>query len=331
MTIEGMAKELGLSKSTVSRALSGKGRISEATREKVCTYAKEHNFEPLNSLRQSKAKTRNIGVVIPSDAYLVSIPFFQECLLGICEAATHYDFNILVTTGTENDISSIQGLLEKKVIDGIVLTRSLEDDKAVKYLTDIDFPLGMTGTCDNIKVIQVDGDNKGSAEELISMLIGKGYRRFALVIGNISYKVNKERYKGFCQGLSKHGIPEEEQLLYTDFRNLDIVDNLISGIMSKKAECIICGDDVICTIVMAKLQAEGYKIPDDISVASLYNSLNLNCFLPAITTVSISAKEIGNVIGTQLINYLVGNEYRQKITVDYEILFRKSTITTLHR
>ena len=135
MTIDDMARELGVSKRTISRALSGKGRIGEETRLKICNYAQEHDFIPKKSSRNHKVLTKNLGVVIPADAYSTSIPFFQDCLLGVCEAATQNDYNVLIATRTAFDFSGIQNLVENKRIDGIILTRSLEDDKAIKYLT----------------------------------------------------------------------------------------------------------------------------------------------------------------------------------------------------
>ena len=100
---------------------------------------------------------------------------------------------------------------------------------------------------------------------------------------------------------------------------------MLNDIMSDKVDCIICGDDVICTRVMSRLQAEGYRIPRDISIASLYNSPNLNCFSPAITAINVSARLIGNMVGKQMIQQIRGQEYDRVINLDYEILLRKST------
>ena len=328
MTIDEMARDLGVSKSTISRALSGKGRIGEETRQRIRNYAKENDFTPKTNIRLNRAQTRNIGIVISSDAYAASIPFFQDCLFGVCEAALLQEYNVLITTRTDYDITGIQTLVEKKKVDGIILTRSMEDDRALKYLTGLDFPVGVTGTCSNNNVIQVDCDNRAASESLTSILIGRGYRRFAMILGNLAYSVNRRRSEGVRNAIEKSGLIAEQQIFYTGFEKVDFIDNIIGEIMSRKVECIICGDDVICTKIMSRLQAEGYRIPMDISVASLYNSSNLNCFSPAITTVNISAREVGNVIGKQMINYLSGNEYVPKSILEYDILFRKSTIMT---
>lgn len=323
MTLGEMAKELGVSKSTVSRALSGKGRIGEETRKRIMDFAKQQeNCAEYD--KETAAPTRNLGVVLPADVYLNGGPYFQECILGICEAATFMDYDVLITSGTANDISGIRSLVEKGKVDGIILTRSLKDDRAVQYLTEVGFPVGLTGICDE-NIIQVDTDNEGGAESLTSLLIGRGYQRFALIIDNMDYTVNRSRHNGFSRALLKNGFSPEKQFIYANPLRPELLDSLISDMLSRRVECIICGDDIICTRIMSSLQAQGYRIPRDVAVASLYNSPNLDCFTPSVTAVNVSAKQVGNMIARQMVNSLTGKEYQKKTIVDYEILMRKST------
>lgn len=323
MTLDEMAKELGVSKSTVSRALSGKGRIGSETRKKVMEFARRQEILDKYD-KAAVTATGNLGVVLPADVYLNGGPYFQECILGICEAAAFMNHDVVITSNTANDISGLRSLVEKKKVDGIILTRSLKDDRAVQYLTENGFPVGLTGICDE-DIIQVDTDNQGAAEALTSLLIGRGYRKFALIIGNMDYTVNRSRYSGFNRAVFKNGLSPEMQFVHANLVKPDMVDSLISDMLSRKVECIICGDDIICTRIMSNLQAQGYRIPKDIGVASLYNSPNLDCFTPSVTAVNVSARQVGNMIARQMINSLTGKEYQKKATVDYEILMRKST------
>ena len=125
MTIDEMAKSLGVSKSTVSRALSGKGRIGEETRARIVEFAKSQN-QAVKPLNEEGGMTKNLGVILPADVYSNGGPYFQECILGICETATFLDYDVLIATGTANDVSGIRTLVEKKKVDGIILTRSIE-------------------------------------------------------------------------------------------------------------------------------------------------------------------------------------------------------------
>lgn len=323
MTVKEIAEKLGVAPSTVSRALSGKGRISEDTRKKVlaCMAQEEQHAGAGNS----RKRNGNLGVILPSDVYVSNVPYFQECILGICETATVLGHDVLIATATADDISGIHTLVEKEKVDGIILTRSMENDKAISYLTDVNFPVGVTGHSDKKGVIQVDTNNEAASEALVSLLIEKGYQNFALITDNLDYSVNRSRYNGFCKALQKNGIQKEKQFFYNNSISMDVIDLVMADLLVHKVECIVCGDDVICTKVMSSLQAEGYRIPRDVSVASLYNSSNLNCFTPPVTTVNVSARKIGNMICMQMINYLTGKEYQSQMLVDYEILVRKST------
>jgi len=323
MTLDEMARELGVSKSTVSRALSGKGRIGSETRRKIMEFAKQQESRT-ECGAEIRTPTKNLGVILPADVYLNGGPYFQECILGICETATLMDYDVLITSGTANDVSGIRTLVEKNKVDGIILTRSLSDDRAVQYLTGIGFPVGLTGICDE-DIVQVDTDNEGAAESLTSLLIGRGYRKFALLIDTLDYRVNRSRHRGFGRALLKNGLSPEKQLIYAGTLNPDLVDSLIGNIISQKVECIICGDDIICTRIMSSLQSQGYRIPRDVAVASLYNSPNLDCFTPSVTAVNVSARQVGNMIARQMICFLTGKDYRKKTMVDFEILMRKST------
>ena len=325
ITLEKIAKELGVSKSTVSRALSGKGRIGEATRLKIQAYAREQGIWREKEPGTGPARTENIAVVIPVDAYSTNVPFFQECLLGISEMATMLQYNASITIGSPYDISNVRRLGEKRQADGIVLLRDLEHDRLLQYLTEQHFPAALSGTCDYEEIIQVDIDNEAAANSLVSLLIGQGYRRFAMLFGEMSYRVNQKRCQGCYDALDKYGLSKAHQLCYPDFDNTELLSSIISDMFAGKVECIVCGDDVICTRVMSALQAEGYRIPRDISIASLYNSMNLNCFSPAVTAVNVSARQVGNVVGRQLINRLRGEAYSAVTNLGYEMLLRKST------
>ena len=337
ITFEEIARELGVSKSTVSRALSGKGRIGEETRVRIRAYAKEKGAWQEETHRKRRVGTGNLAAVVPADAYTTSFPFFQESLLGISEAAGMMKYHVMLVTGASNDISGLTELVESGKVDGAILMRSTQGDRMLQYLSGRNFPAALIGTCEYDNIIQVDTDNRASAESLCSLLIGQGYRRFAFIMGDMSYRVNGQRLQGCMDALDRYGVPREQQLIYRNFISMELLDSIIREVIGKKAECIICGDDVICTRLMSRMQAEGYRISKDISIASLYNSVNLECFSPAVTAVRVSARQLGNETAKRLIRRLEegpletgaggGKTEREnhRIALNYEILVRKST------
>ena len=305
MTIEQMAEQLGVSKSTVSRALSGKGRIGKETRERVLALAGSEERKNKKMLE----KTGNIAVVMPTDAYRTGGEYFHECLIGICEEASARDYDIMITDVTGNDYSGVDRLIRKKKIDGVILTRTMEHDRTIQ----------------NLAAIQVDVDNERASEDLTTYLISRGYRRFAIVLDYMEYAVNRNRYDGFCRALYQKGIPYEWSPLEFGITKYGIIQNLVRELMAKRIDCVVCGDDIICTSLLSAFLAEGYRIPRDIGIASLYNSSNLSCFSPAVTTVNVKTRRVGRMVCNQLLNALTGKEYQKKSYVDYELLVRKST------
>ena len=140
ITIDDIAKELGCSKSTVSRALSGKGRIGDEMRKKVLSCCEKNGYKPnVIAASLAKSKTYNLGVVIPADENINTIPFFQNCLMGVCEISNHLGYDVVVITIDAQDISQLEGLVEKKKVDAVILTRALVDDHACRSLPGTDF------------------------------------------------------------------------------------------------------------------------------------------------------------------------------------------------
>lgn len=129
ITISDVAEALGVSKTTVSRAISGKGRIGEATRQKVLAYIEEHDYKPNVIARGlAQSKTFNLCVVMPEDYALVDLPFFQEVITGIQEIAGMNEYDILLCICQENDITSLERIVRNRKVDGIVLLRTFLKD-----------------------------------------------------------------------------------------------------------------------------------------------------------------------------------------------------------
>ena len=120
-TIEDIARELGVSKTTVSRAISGKGRIGQATRERVLKFIEEHDYRP-NVLARGLAqkKTYNLALLLPKDYAVTEFPFFKDCMNGICEVASEHDYDIIISMVSGEDISQIQRLELNRKVDGMI-------------------------------------------------------------------------------------------------------------------------------------------------------------------------------------------------------------------
>ena len=319
MTQKEIAEALGISKTTVSRAISGKGRVGEKTRNEILNYIKGHQAG------KGALQTRMLGVALPADSYINANHYFSECLYGVCEAAAYMDYDVLIMKVTESDISEIIRAVENKKIDAVILTRCMENDRALNYLESVGFPVGLAGQWNSKDVICVDIDNKGATEELIKVMITKGFRHFALMLEEINYSVNRNRYNGFMDALMKNGISERKQYIYTGKVYDHVLEMVMKDILSNKTDCIVCGDDELCIRVMSWLQGEGYRIPRDIAIVSLFSGAMLNLLRPPVTAIDVSARSVGTELGKQVCHFLQGERYQQNTLLKYKIELRKST------
>ncbi len=326
ITIGDIARDLGLSKSTISRAISGKGRISEATMLKVQDYIRQHNYKP-NAIAKglAQSKTYNIGVVLPADANLIEIPFFQGCLMGICEEAASQDYDVVVTMIKEDDITFLQRLVNNQKVDGVILTRSLLNDIPANYLKGSGIPFVVIGSCEDEEIIQVDNDHIAGCCELTSIMLISGCHSLAFLAGNQNHIVNRNRYAGFMKAFQDLKVSMNDSIVFLDMNNNILIDRAVKSVMDRHIDCIICSDDLICTRVLTTLNAGNYTIPDDVKVASFYNNAHLDSYNPPITALSIDPKELGIAAAKRLIDKISGITGIPKTWVNYEIVLKRST------
>ena len=326
ITIADVAEALGISKSTVSRSISGKGRIGEETRQKVLKYIEENNYRPsavAKGLAQSK--TYNIGWVMPGDATVMDLPFFQRCMMGVSEVAASEDYDILLSMVFDNDCSQLERVIRNKKVDGIVLGRTLVNDPQTELLINSDIPFVVVGSSMDDRIIQVDNDHIGACKELTSILIMKGIRRLALIGGDSNHVVNKTRKEGFELALREENINIKDEYIYMDSENKTAIERAVDDILRHNIECIVCMDDRICNEVLAKLHKENISIPKDIKVASFYNSAILESNQPPITSLQYDPKVLGAVACRTLFDYIDGKEINKKQLLSYEVNLKGST------
>ena len=330
MTIDDIAKELGVSKTTVSRAISGKGRIGSDTRERVMAYIQAINYRP-NVIAKGLAQQRtyNIGFVMPGDYNLVDLPFFQTCLMGISEIASSLDYDVLVSMVSERDISQLERMVDNHKVDGIILSRTLIKDEPAEYLKKKDIPFVTIGTSIDKDIIQIDNDHRSACRELTSILLMRGIRKMALIGGNKTHVVTRKRLQGYMDAYLEQSLSADNSLVYMDVENSVMTDKVVEELIARHVECVICMDDSICAHVLNKLRKEKIRVPGDIKVASFYNSTLLETNIPSITSLSFDVQELGMVTCKTLIDYIDGKEVQRRTLLGYEVSMKESTQSTM--
>ncbi len=326
MTIKDVAEKLGVSESTVSRAISGKGRIGETTRKKVLEFIKSHNYIPgagRNELVLSN--TRNIGWVMPDDCNIVEFPFFQRCMMGLLEATETFGYHLLVTTSGNHDISHLHDLINKGKVDGVVLARTNVDDLAIPFLKEESVPFIAIGSYSDAQTIQIDHAHRAACKEFTAMQLLRGDERIGLIGGSKRYIVNLNRYRGYEDALIEAGKVPDSNLIYMDVDNYVAAEIAVEELIKKKADCILCTDDAICIHVLNKLSKDNVRVPQDIRVGSFYNSSLLENNHPPISCIDFNAHELGNYAGKILIDRIEGRDVTVSTLLGYEISTKEST------
>ena len=139
LTIDDIARDLNVSKTTVSRAISGKGRISATTRSKIMDYATQLNYRPSAAAKSlAESRTRNLMLVIAENAP-------QKLQHSIWEEATRHSYNILLCYATEQGKAALIRALDNRKVDGVIL--AVEDDALRNLLTQSQIPFAPPETC----------------------------------------------------------------------------------------------------------------------------------------------------------------------------------------
>lgn len=326
VTISDVAEALGVSKTTVSRAISGKGRIGADTKRRVLDYIEKHDYQP-NVAAKSLAtrRTYNLALILPDDYHMIDMQFFQKCMMGVCEMATTLDFDVVIGMINEKDITQLRRLVSQKKVEGVILTRTWTQDRSIEYLKNTDIPFVAIGTTSDPDVIQIDNDHTGACQELTSILLSRGMKRIALIGGNQSYVITKKRYAGFLKAFEAWGIQPDPDLIYMDVETPLLIENTVEQLVEKKANCILCMDDGICNYTLNKLRRMNIRIPEDMAVASFYNSSVLENHIPSITSLQFDARELGVLSCKILLDRIEGKEVETHTMLGYEVSMKEST------
>lgn len=326
LTISDIADALGVSKTTVSRAMSGKGRISQETKDKVHAYIEQYHYEP-NGIARSLAqqKTFNIAVTWSGDYELVELPYFQNCLTGITEVMSDEGYDVMITLVVGDHIENLRRVVANHKIDGVILTRSLVNDMPAKFLKKAGVPFVTIGTSEDSDVTQIDNDHFEACKELTSALIHQGLHKIALLGGSSNHVITKTRYGGFVKAFHDANVTLDTSIIYLDVNTDRRISDILSSLVSCDVDCLMCMDDTYAMRVIDICKKEHIRIPQDLRLASFYNSTLLSGTEPAITSLDFNDRNLGAVAAKTLLQKIDGNVVQNRMLRTYEVMLREST------
>lgn len=325
-TLNDIAKELGVNKATVSKAISGKGNLSAETRARILEFIDKCGYRP-NAVAQSLARNRtyNIGLMMPGDTGVFDVAFFRDCLQGVCKVASENGYDVLMAMSGEPPVEQIARLIDNRKVDGVIAMRNLVNSPIVGFLKEKQVPFVLIGPTSDPEVISVDNDNQSACRDLTTLLIARGARRMALLGGDDNNCVTHSRLKGFYDACDLAGVKREEQLVYLNVHQDYRLTAALDVVIPQKVDCIVCMDDHICNMALVRLRSCGVRIPEDMKVASFYDNVLLESNIPPVTSLRFDAAELGKIACRELINKLEGNQSKNIVLPGYQMILRDST------
>lgn len=327
-TLKQIAKELGVSVSTVSKALNDSPEISEQTKVKIKEYAKLKNYKPnVIGLNLKNRKTKTIGVIIPN----ILNSFFAKVFSGIEKVADKKGYNVITCISNESLEKEVHTLemLSNGTIDGFILSVSEEAQKLEEYshfsaIISDGTPIVMFDRiADGVECDKVIVDDFDSALDSTQHLIDLGCKNIALISSVDNLSVGKLRADGYLKALQDNNIPVNDKIIIRTDSEEDMKSK-IDAIFEHKIDAIFALDENDSVAALRVSLKKGYKVPEDISIIGFADGILASRRLsPSLTTVSQHGIEIGEVAAKRLIQRL---EEPEGETSDYETIVIKTKL-----
>lgn len=304
MVLTDIAKALGVSKATVSRAINGTGRMSPKTRQRILDYVADMGYTPNASASNlATTRTKNIAYSMPLDETTIMATYFTECLIGVCDKAAASGYDVVVV---RDNMDELCRMAASHKVDGIVLSLFNHGNEALEKLTKYKLPLVLVGTTNVPGVIEVSYDARPAFREMTSMLMKKWQMPIGLIVTQKEFPANIGRAEGFRDALTASGIMEP--VICWDAYSKDLMVEAMRKLYNKGVYGIVCGDDSICADLLSALSvcrdSEDETERDmarKVRLASFHSNRSLRLFHPEIPTVVMDPMKIGQMAAQMIV------------------------------
>ncbi|KPP89420.1 MAG: LacI family transcriptional regulator GalR [Rhodobacteraceae bacterium HLUCCA08] len=337
MNLKDLSRQLGLSPTTVSRALNGYPEVSEATRKRVVEAARAHNYSP-NARAKSLATGRSyaIGHVIPlSTRHEMVNPIFGDFIAGAGETygASGYDMLLsVVEDGAEE--SAYRSMRARHSVDGVVVHGPRVDDPRITMLHQIGLPFVVHGRSSRLPndYCWLDVNNTSAFRRATEFLIDLGHRRIALVNGLEEMDFAHRRRQGYEEALRGRGIAIDPALTFseemTEYYGFRTADRLLARDDAPSA--FLVSSLISALGVRRAIQARGLEMGRDVSIITHDDALsymdNGNGEVPIFTATRSSVRQAGARLAQMLIDRIEGRAAdTQQVLFEAELRVGQST------
>lgn len=324
LNISDIAKLAGVSPSTVSRYLNN-GYVSQEKREIIANVIKETGYAPLAAAQNLKTqKTRMVGVIVPR----IASESISHMIDGITKRFNDTGYEILLGNTNNNVEKEIEYLnfFENNQVDGVIFVATELNKEQLEILHRYNKPIVVASQ--NVPNFpSVYNDDKGAAYTATEHLIEQGCKDIVyLGVLEEDQAAGKSRHEGFRQALEEHNLkPAGEKLVdFSTFEGYTGIDKIISSKIN--FDGVFCATDNIAAGVINNLFYSGLKVPEDIKVIGIGDSMISKTLIPSITSIHLYYDELGYEAADMIITFLEGNaKSARHIQLGYSLCSRQST------
>lgn len=330
ITIKDIAKELGVSKSTVSRALSGDKNVSKETREKVISLAKLMGYkrnEIAANLRQQHSNT--VGIIVPE----MSTPFFMYVIISAQKVLNEHGFKVIITQSHENIQAERYNLklMENYRVDGIIMSICDGEENLKEYfrMQEKGIPIVFFDRVPaKLYAPKIIVNDYVKSMFMMEHLIRSGRKRILHLAGPQRIPNTEERKRAYKDSLTKFKIPFDPELLIDGENERSEGERLIKNFLTKDIafDAIFSFGETLAIGALNYMLSQGIKVPEDVAVCGFSGTYLSTIVTPQLTAIQQPFDEMGRVAAEQIIKII--NEPEQPfetITLDAEIVIRQST------
>lgn len=316
MNLKELADMLGLSQTTVSRALNGYPEVREATRQRVLQTAAKHNYQPnarATGLATGKAMT--IGHVIPvySKNDVVN-PVFGEFIAGASQTYTTNGYELLLTMAEDQtEEATYRNIVAKGAVDGVIIHSPRKDDYRIALLKEIELPFVVHGRVHDSQLdyCWVDFNNRRAFQQATKLLIDLGHMRIALINGLETFNFAWLRRQGYLEAMSAAALPIDDELMISADMYEANGYYAAQSMLSKPDHptAFLVSSYVSALGVRRAISQAGLQMGEDVSVIIHDDELSFfhnNDALPQFTATRSSVRQAG-VCAAQMLLKLIDN------------------------
>ena len=335
-TLRDLAKHLGLSPATVSRALNGFPEVRETTRQRVLEASRRLDYRANTSARRlATGKSGMAGIIFRSARNLLVDPHFVDFLAGLGSGLAAAEMDLIIHTATQGALlAHYRRFVASGSIDGLIISGPEIGDERIAMLQQAQFPFVVHGRTDSdVSYAFFDIDNVTALAGATTLLADLGHRRIALLNGPAGLAFVAQREAGFRSVLEARGIVVPERFVSREEMSEERAHARAAALLGSSEglapTAFLCSSTLQALGVIRAAAAVGLQVGRDVSIIAhddVLPHLRSEHFTPALTVTRSPIREAGAMLAEMLVQLIGGTEPRRlQRVVTADLIVRRST------